>query len=252
MTDTGDLIHGETYAFDFRTREPRPDGPRRLLVLLHGVGGDEHQLEALGDRVDDGTLVVLPRGQRSISGGRLGWFRESLSEDGPQVVIDELEEARLRLVDFLGQLQERFEVPPGRTVVAGFSQGGMLAATVALTAPARVAGFAMACGRIPPEIADALAPAASLAHLEALVLHGSDDEVLAVDWARRADRWLARLGIACRLHVHAGATHALTDAIETDIARWFADPGRPWSDRAPGAARDVERAHADRFRQDMR
>jgi phospholipase/carboxylesterase len=236
MKKTGELIHEAAYAFAFRTLEPCPDVPRALLVLLHGVGGTEEQLMPLGARVAPDTLVVLPRGPRSISGERLGWFREGLSEDGPQVVEDEATESRLKLIEFIDQLQSRFDVPPGRTVVGGFSQGGMLAAGAALTAPGCMAGFVVLCGRLMPELEPDLGPPGELARLRALIVHGRLDETLPVDWADRAATWLTRLDIAHVLRLH-DAGHELVPAMEEDCLRWFGASGQPWNrmerDRPP-------------------
>ena len=220
MNFEGDLIHDAAYAFAFRTVEPRPDPPRRLLVLLHGVGADEQQLAPLGARVGGDTLVALPRGPRSISGGMLGWYRVGLAADGPQIVEEEAEEARLKLVEFVGQLQRRFEVPASRTVLAGFSQGGILAASAALTAPDCAARFAVLCGRLLPELEPRLAPAATLRRLDALIAHGRDDETLPVEWATRAHDWLTRLQVPHRVRLY-DAGHELTPAMEADFLRWL-------------------------------
>lgn len=228
MKTAEELIHEATYAFAFRTLEPRPDTPRSLLVLLHGVGGDERQLAALGARVAEETLVVLPRGPRSISGGRLGWFREGLSEDGPQIVEDEAEESRLKLIEFIDQVQHRFDVPPARTVIGGFSQGGILSASAALTAPRCAAAFAVLCGRLMPELEPTLAPADELASLRALIVHGRRDETLPVDWAERASAWLTRLRIEHDMHLH-DAGHELVPSMQDDFVRWFGAAGQPWN-----------------------
>lgn len=228
MKTTGELVHEDAYAFAFRTLEPRPDEPRSLLVLLHGVGGDEQQLAALGARLAHETLVVLPRGPRSISGERLGWFRESLGEDGPQIVETEAEESRHKLVEFIGQLQRRFDVPRARSVVGGFSQGGMLGASAALTAPRCMAGFAVLCGRLMPELEPRLAPADELASLRALIVHGRRDETLPVEWAERASDWLSRLRIEHELHLH-DAGHELVPTMQDDFVRWFNATRQPWN-----------------------
>lgn len=228
MKHAGELVQESDYAFAFRVHEPRPSAPRALLVLLHGVGGDEDQLASLAARVPDDVLAVLPRGPRSIRGDRLGWFREGLSDDGPQVVEDEAEDSRLKLVAFLEQLQHRFDLSPARTVVGGFSQGGMLAASAALTEPHRLAGFAMLCGRLMPELAGRLAPVDELASLRALLVHGRRDDVLPVGWAERARDWLERLRIEHELYVH-DAAHELVPAMEDDFLRWFLAAGQPWN-----------------------
>src|SRR5918993_1290192 len=131
MTSPGDLISAPEYALSFRLLEPVPEHPRRLLLLLHGVGGHETQLAKLGARVDSGTLVVLPRAPRSVGGDMFGWFRVDFTDDGPQIMPAEAEESRFKVIEFIGQLQSRHEIAPDDTVVAGFSQGGILSASAA-------------------------------------------------------------------------------------------------------------------------
>lgn len=220
MKRPGELLNDSHWALAFRTLQPEPEAPERLLVLLHGVGGEETQLAGLGARVQEGTLVVLPRGPRSIAGDRFGWFRVGFSEDGPEIVPEEAEESRLRLIEFLEQLHERRDVAPASTVIAGFSQGGIMSASVALSSPRSVCGFAVLCGRILPELEPALASTEELAGLQALVVHGRKDGKLPVGWAQRADDWLARLGVARRLRIH-DAGHELTPAMQQDFLQWL-------------------------------
>ncbi|WP_162301410.1 alpha/beta hydrolase [Cognatilysobacter segetis] len=227
MTDD-DLIQADDYAFAFRRLEPVSERPRALLVLLHGVGGDERQLERLGARAPAGTVVVLPRGHRSISGGKWGWYRVGFSEDGPQIVEEEMLEALARLVEFVGQLQAHHDVTPERTWVGGFSQGGILAAAAAMTAPQSVAGFAMLSGRLLPEVDPLVAQDARLQRLQALVVHGREDEVLPVSLAREGDDRLAALGISHETHLIAGG-HALGPEMEDIAAGWLS--GRIGADK---------------------
>lgn len=218
----GDLVQAPQWAFSFRTLEPEPAGPRRLLVLLHGVDGTEEQLAGLGREAGEGTLVVLPRGPRSISEDRIGWFRESMGEDGPRVVDEaESEEARVKLLEFLAQCQERRGIDPKSTVVAGFSQGGELAASAALTAPEGMAAFAVLGGRVLPETEVGLSPDESLSRLSALIVHGRDDDTIPVEWAHRAGELLHRLGVRHELRLHRGG-HALSAAMQREFVRWHA------------------------------
>ena len=228
MKTPGELISAADYALAFRLLEPLPEAPRRLLLLLHGVGSEETALAGLGARVDAGTLVALPRAPRSVGGDMFGWFRVAFTDEGPQIVPEESEESRLKLVEFVGQLQSHHGIAPERTVVAGFSQGGILCASAALTAPRSVAGFAVLCGRILPEIAPLLGPPDALAQLHALIVHGRDDDKLPIDWAERADAWLQRIGVPHALRLH-DAGHELTAAMREDVLAWFGDGERRWN-----------------------
>lgn len=228
MKAPGDLVSAPDYALAFRTLTPVPATPRRLLLLLHGVGGQELQLAALGGRVDEDTLVVLPRAPRSVGDGMYGWFRVGFTPDGPQIVPEEAEASRLRLLEFIGQLQQRHAIAPSHTVVAGFSQGGIVSASVALSAPRAVAGFGLLCGRILPELEPALASREALATLDGLVVHGRSDDKLPVAWAERADAWLQRLGVPHRLRLHA-AGHELSAAMQADFIDWFGARQQRWN-----------------------
>jgi phospholipase/carboxylesterase len=204
-------------------------------------------LAPLAAQVDAQTLVVLPRGPRSIAGERWGWFREGYSEEeGPQVVLEEARESRDKLVEFVGQLQQRFGVGGEDTIIGGFSQGAMLCAGAALHAPERLRGLAMVGGRVLPEFdvpgVDAAPGDGSdgrAVHLHVLVVHGREDEVVPVACAREAgDRWRA-LGALVEQRLHGGG-HALTPAMEKDVLDWWsalhADAGTG-GDRAAGEAR---------------
>lgn len=120
--------------------EPVPAAPRSLLVLLHGVGGNETNLADLAALVPVDTLVLLARGPLIFGPEQYAWFRVTFTPAGPLIVATEAEESRQALILLIESQQQRHGIPPGRTVVGGFSQGGILSASVGLTAPEQVAG----------------------------------------------------------------------------------------------------------------
>ena len=219
MNDLSDLVTDPAFALAYRVREPAPMKPSTLLVLLHGVGGNETNLAELAAGVAPGTLVVLPRGPLELGAGQYAWFRVAFTAGGPQIVASEAEDSRMALVRFVEQLQAAHGIAPERTTIAGFSQGGILSASVGLTAPERVRGFAVLAGRILPELEPLLAPRQRLARMHALVAHGRDDDKLPVAWAERADAWLQRLGVPHALRLYPGG-HGIGEAMARDFLDW--------------------------------
>jgi phospholipase/carboxylesterase len=163
--------------------------------------------------------VVLPRGPLELGAGQYAWFRVAFTASGPQIVASEAEGSRMALVRFVEQLQAAHGIAPERTTIAGFSQGGILSASVGLTAPERVRGFAVLAGRILPELEPLLAPRQHLARVHALVAHGRDDDKLPVAWAERADAWLQRLGVPHALRLYPGG-HGIGEAMARDFLDW--------------------------------
>ena len=209
------------FALAFRTLQPPPAKPKSLLVLLHGVGGNEGNLAELGALAGNDTLVVLPRGPITLGPDAFGWFRVAFTGNGPRIEAGEADASRRALIAFIGQLQQAHDIDPAHTTVAGFSQGGILSASVALTAPERVAAFAVLAGRILPELEPQLAEPRGLSTLRGYIAHGLHDDKLPVDWAHRADAWLTRLGVAHVARLYP-AGHELNAAMRTDFLAWLA------------------------------
>ena len=231
----GDLLTADPWVLAFRVLEPAPDRPRRLLVLLHGVDGDELQMAGLGGRADGDTHVVLARGPRSIAGDRQGWFREGHGEDQtPDVVVEEALESRARLLEFVGQLQQRFGLEAAQTVIGGFSQGAMLCAGAALHAPGGQGGVVMLAGRLLPAFDPAAGPAGHASSLRVLIVHGCDDAIVPVEAARDAQRKWATRGADVELDVTADA-HELSAAMEDAFAAWWRRGFAERSPRPPGS-----------------
>jgi len=118
-----------------------------LLVLLHGVGAHERTVLPLAEPVDAAVQGVSVRSRWSLAPGRFGWFPVQFTPQGPRIDATAAEVSRKALVELLTRLQEALGLAPQRTVIAGFSQGGILSASVALTAQERVGGFGILSGR---------------------------------------------------------------------------------------------------------
>jgi phospholipase/carboxylesterase len=200
--------------------QPTPAQPRALVVLLHGVGGRETDLAELAAGMAPGVLVVLVRSRLELGPQQFGWFRVAFTAEGPKIAENEAEASRHALIRLLDHLQSQHSIEARRTVLAGFSQGGILSASVALTAPERVGGFAILSGRILPELEPRVAGREWLAHLRGFIGHGEQDRTLPLAWAQRADSLLDDLGIPHVTRVYP-AGHTLNPEMRADVLAWI-------------------------------
>lgn len=194
--------------------------PQALLLLLHGVGGNEMQLAGLGPLLDARFRVVLVRAPLAFGPSQFGWFQVSFGAQGPSIDPAQAESSRQQLCRLVGSLQAACGIEAGRTVVAGFSQGGIMSAGLALTEPQQVGGFGLLSGRILPEIAPLIGGREALARLAGFVSHGEADDKLPFAWAERATAWLGELGVPHQLHRYP-VGHQLTAEMAQDFAAWL-------------------------------
>ena len=216
----GPLQQDAAFEFAFLLRQAQPAKPRACVVLLHGVGGSETNLADLAAAIDPDTLVVLPRGPLQFAPGQFGWFRVNFTASGPSIVAAEAEQSRQALIRFVAQLQSAYGIDPQKTVIAGFSQGGILSASVALSAPECVAGFGVLSGRILPELEPHFANKERLAKLRGFIAHGEYDSKLPVTWAQRSDRLLDGLGVAHLTRLYP-IDHGISAAMQDDFLEWL-------------------------------
>ena len=219
--DTLSPLHQEAdFALAFRTRLPLPAQPKACVVLLHGVGGSETNLSELAAGIDADTLVVFARGPLQMAPAQYAWFRVAFTPEGPRIVEAEAEHSRQQLIRFVTQLQAAYGVAAQRTVIAGFSQGGIMSSSVALSSPGSVAGFGLMSGRILPELAPHIAPPEALSSLQAFVGHGELDSKLPVVWAQRSDQWLTELGVPHDTRLYP-IDHSISAAMAADFLAWL-------------------------------
>lgn len=216
----GPLQHSAAFELAFRLKQPQPAQPKACVILLHGVGGSETNLADLAAAMDPDTLVVLPRGPLEFAPGQFGWFRVAFTASGPRIEEAEAEHSRQALISFVAQLQLAFGIAPQNTVIAGFSQGGILSASVALSAPECVAGFGVLSGRILPELEPHLADKARLAQLCGFIGHGEYDSKLPVAWAQRSDQLLTTLEVAHVTQLYP-IDHGISAAMQADFLQWL-------------------------------
>ena len=216
----GPLLQNETFELSFRQRLPQPVHPKACVVLLHGVGGSEMNLADLALGIDPDILVVLPRAPLQFALGQFGWFRVAFTANGPSIEENEAEQSRQTLIRFVEQLQSTYGIVSQNTVIAGFSQGGILSASVALSAPERVAAFAVLSGRILPELAPHMADKAHLANLRGFIGHGEYDSRLPVMWAQHSDQLLKELGVVHLTRLYP-IDHGISATMQSDFLEWL-------------------------------
>jgi len=221
MTDTLPLLDEPASGLKYRLRPAQPKPVARLL-LLHGVGGNETNLIPIADAIDSRIEIAFLRGPLTAGPAQHAWFPVRFGPRGPEIDAAQAEASRVKLLTMIRALREQDGAAPLPTVVAGFSQGGIMSASVGLSSPRDVVGFAVLSGRILPELDPLIASRDELGTMHALIAHGRLDDKLPVSWAETADAKLAALGVAHETRLYP-VGHALSVEMIGDFSRWLGE-----------------------------
>ena len=183
-----------------------------LVVVLHGRGADANDLADLAPILDGpgGYRFVFanaPRPFEPYPGMTFGysWF------DGWPPTPDSVAESRQLLLEFLGEIAQRFPPRDGKIVLAGFSQGALMALDAGFRTPQPLAGIvAMSGGLYEEQLPDLDARKDQ----RVLIVHGTLDDMVPVVAARRARRVLEDHGIEPEYHEFPMGHHVTPESME--------------------------------------
>ena len=168
--------------FEYLLKRPTETSEHRppLLLLLHGKGSNEEDLFSYMSGLFDGRFIIMSiRAPHEMIPGYYRWYERHDTPDGGSI-FDEAEvlASRSFLLQAIKDAVMATGADPQRVFVLGFSQGGAMAITLALTAPQLLRGAVSMAGRLLPAIAPFAADAEAMSHLTVLIQHGSEDEVV--------------------------------------------------------------------------
>lgn len=223
-------------------RPPRsgPLAGAPVLVLLHGVGGNERNLLAVADALDPRFAVVSVRGPLQIAPDGFAFFQVQFTPE-PVPNAAQAEASRAALIDFLPQVTCEHGLDASRVFLLGFSQGAIIGASVTLSRPDLVAGLVMLSGRILPEARSTFAAPEQLAQAPVFVAHGVHDAKLGIHHGRASEALLEELGAAFTYREY-DMGHEITAVELADVNTWLgarlealAGHGRPAHEGAVGS-----------------
>jgi len=197
-------------------------GTPPLLLLLHGIGSNEHDLYGLAPFLDKRFLIISVRAPNTVGPGSFVWFEVDFTPQGPVINPKQEEDSRKTLITFIKEAVTAYGVDPKQVYLMGFSQGAIMSASVALTRPELVAGAVLMSGRILPEIRPLIASSEELSGLPFLVVHGTADMVLPITHGRASHKLLSSLPVDLTYHEYPMG-HEVSQESLSDVTTWLTE-----------------------------
>ncbi|WP_299061322.1 phospholipase [uncultured Polaribacter sp.] len=175
-------------------REPKTNIKNpSLLILLHGYGSNEQDLFSFANELPDNLLIVSA--QAPLSMGFVGYAWYSINFDDKNGKFSDLKEAKEsidKIAVFIDEIKLKYNTNPQKTFLLGFSQGAILSYSLSFFFPNKVQHVIALSGYINTELLPETI--SSEIKTDYYCSHGSVDQVLPVEWARKSKPFLDNLG----------------------------------------------------------
>ena len=167
-----------------------------LLIMLHGYGSDENDLFSFASELPEELFIISARAPYTMQPFGNAWYAINFDAvQGNWSDKEQAKESRDLIAKFIDEVTDTYPVDKNKVTLLGFSQGTILSYAVALTYPEKVKNIIALSGYINKDILPQDIETKDYSHLDFYCSHGSVDQVIPVDWARRTPSFLNSLHI---------------------------------------------------------
>lgn len=181
--------------------QPAKGKEPRLLLLIHGLTGDENSMWVFVRNFPEEYWRISPHASFKAEHPNVGYSWKasqpnnvvSHNEAPGKITMEDLRPAALDLVSLIDSFSEENNIMSTHFDVIGFSQGGALAYTLAVLHPERIRRAAILAGFFPAN-SGTITDDQPLRGKPFFVAHGKLDEMVKIEYARHAAKILEKLG----------------------------------------------------------
>ncbi len=167
-----------------------------LLILLHGYGSNEEDLFSFAPELPDDSYVISVRAPYDLQPYGHAWYAIHFDADENKFSDNVQAKQSVEIIaSFIDEIVKQYPIDTENVTLIGFSQGAILSYATALTYPEKISKVVALSGYFNQEILPEIIDTKAISHLKFFVSHGSVDQVIPVDWARKAKPALENLGL---------------------------------------------------------
>jgi phospholipase/carboxylesterase len=191
---------------------PPENGSRRVLLLLHGTGGDESDLLPLGRELDSDAALLSPRG-KVLENGAPRFFRRFA-----EGVFDEEDVVRRanELADFVAAASVEYSFDTNAITALGYSNGANIAAAMLFLRPESFDRAVL----FRAMVVLSQTPAVDLSGKRILMTAGRHDPIIPLENVQRLTNALRNAGADVTIEIQQ-ASHGLVQADLLVAKRWL-------------------------------
>ena len=165
----------------------------RLMLLIHGLTGDENSMWVFGRNMPSRYWLVAPRAPYPVDSGGYSWRPPFDSSEFGRPTLEQLRLGAEGLIQMVDDYASSSGIDANTFDLIGFSQGAAMSNVLAFLYPQRIRKTGILAGFVPGGLEE-FVPKRPLAGKQFFVAHGTKDEMVRIDRARESIAILEQAG----------------------------------------------------------
>lgn len=167
-----------------------------VLFMFHGYGSDENDLFSFAGELPEELFIISVKAPYPLQPYGNAWYAINFDADQNKFSNNEQAiESRDKIANFIDEALENYPIDAKNISLLGFSQGTILSYAVALSHPEKIKNLIALSGYVNFDIIADNFKQNDFSKLSVYASHGSQDQVIPIDWARKAPELLSELNI---------------------------------------------------------
>lgn len=173
----------------------------KALLMLHGFGSNEADLFSFVHQIPQDIYVFSARAPFSLDFGGYAWYDIFLDANNNKISDNQQAmESLLQLSQFIDYLIDKHHLDTDNFNLLGFSQGSILSYALALHYPEKIKNIVALSGYINQDIMPVQEKTAAYRHLHFFISHGTFDDIIPIEAARKIPPFLLERNIRNDYH----------------------------------------------------
>ena len=192
-----------------------------LILLLHGYGSNAEDLFSFVGELPENAIIVSAQAPYDLQYGSYAWY--AIDFDADENKFSDLNQARISrdlIAIFIDELLQNYAIDNDQVTLIGFSQGTILSYAVSLSYPEKIQKVVAFSGYLNLDIVKENYQKNNFSKLKMFISHGAQDQVIPVEWARKAPSLLNDIGVQNTYYEYQMG-HGINQPNFLDFKKWF-------------------------------
>lgn len=164
--------------------------------MLHGFGSDENDLFSFAPELPENYLIISVKAPYAMQPYGNAWYEINFDASNTKFSnVEQAVESRKKIEKFIDEVIENYPVDASKITLLGFSQGSILSYAVALSNPKKIQQVVALSGYVDENMLRENYRENDFSNLRIYASHGTVDQVIPVEWARKTKPFLDKLNI---------------------------------------------------------
>ena len=158
------------------------NGKSPTIFILHGYGQNKEEFFSIANELPQEYIVISIQAPYKLTENQFFWYAIELGSSKWCDIV-QAQATQHKLLTFIGQACDRFNIDMEQITLMGFDQGGILSLSLALSFPNKVQRVIAINSYIDKKLLSFNYQKNNFENLKICLLHGYSNEIVSLEWA---------------------------------------------------------------------